>query len=261
MTTTPCSICARPLRTGKGSLPPGRITCRPCRRRRREPNKSVADHWYCKICNVKVERTSGPIGMYCKTHKYKRGPRPHLVTITCKGCGAQARRSHNSTYCSPTCRPQPRPPQTELRWRQCAICTHWLCKPDTRKYCGSDECRRAVERAKWKKRPPRPHHKRQTSPAERRRRKHRQRARHYGVDYEPVNPAKVYLRDGWQCGICHKRVNPKLKYPNPMSASLDHVIPMALGGPHTYLNTQLAHLICNSMKSHHGTGDQLALIG
>lgn len=46
-----------------------------------------------------------------------------------------------------------------------------------------------------------------------------------------------------------------------MSATIDHIIPMSLGGGHTYLNTQAAHMICNSRKSNIGHGDQLALIG
>lgn len=46
-----------------------------------------------------------------------------------------------------------------------------------------------------------------------------------------------------------------------MMASLDHIVPMSLGGGHTYLNTQCSHLMCNLKKSFRSTGDQLALIG
>jgi hypothetical protein len=90
---------------------------------------------------------------------------------------------------------------------------------------------------------------------------HRHRARRYGVEYEPVNVMKVFARDGWRCGICGKKVNRRLKHPHPRSASIDCKVPMALGGGYTYLNTQCAHFICNSTKSHTGTGDQLALLG
>lgn len=72
----------------------------------------------------------------------------------------------------------------------------------------------------------------------------------------------VAKRDKWQCQLCGKKVNSGLVYPHPMSWSLDHVIPIARGGEHSYANTQLAHLLCNSRK--HATirePQQLALIG
>ena len=93
---------------------------------------------------------------------------------------------------------------------------------------------------------------------------HRSRAKFYGVKYEPVNRLKVYERDGWMCGICNKKVDKRLKYPHPKSASLDHIVPMShriWEYGHTYLNTQCAHWICNVLKAETGAGDQLALIG
>jgi 5-methylcytosine-specific restriction endonuclease McrA len=34
-----------------------------------------------------------------------------------------------------------------------------------------------------------------------------------------------------------------------LSGTLDHIIPLAKGGDHTYENIKLAHMICNSYKS------------
>ena len=52
------------------------------------------------------------------------------------------------------------------------------------------------------------------------------------------------------CGICGKAVNKKLKYPDPMSACIDHIIPVDKGGdPSAIENLQLAHLYCNRQKS------------
>lgn len=39
-----------------------------------------------------------------------------------------------------------------------------------------------------------------------------------------------------------------LKYPHPMSISIDHIIPVALGGRSTIDNLQATHLICNKEK-------------
>lgn len=77
---------------------------------------------------------------------------------------------------------------------------------------------------------------------------HRKRARKYGVQYEYINPRTIYERDHWQCGICGQPVDPRLTYPHRMSASLDHVVPMSLGGDHLTTNVQCAHLKCNMDK-------------
>ncbi len=79
--------------------------------------------------------------------------------------------------------------------------------------------------------------------------RHRRRARIKGVKSETVSSLKVFERDSWKCGICGKRVNKRLKYPDPLSPSLDHIIPLSKNGTHTYDNVQLAHLRCNLRKS------------
>ena len=74
------------------------------------------------------------------------------------------------------------------------------------------------------------------------------RAAHYGVPYEFVNKAKVFVRDGWVCGICTEPIDRALAWPDPSSASMDHVVPMFRGGAHSYANTQASHLRCNLAK-------------
>ena len=52
------------------------------------------------------------------------------------------------------------------------------------------------------------------------------------------------------CGICGKPVDKSLAYPDPMSACVDHIIPVAKGGhPSDISNLQLAHWVCNRSKS------------
>ena len=64
-------------------------------------------------------------------------------------------------------------------------------------------------------------------------------------DGERFKVRDIYDRDRWVCGICNGKVDKRLKYPHPMSASLDHILPIAEGGAHTKANVQLAHLSCN----------------
>lgn len=61
---------------------------------------------------------------------------------------------------------------------------------------------------------------------------------------------KIILRTQDICGICGLPVDKNLKYPNPLSATVDHIIPIAKGGhPSDLANLQLAHRYCNRMKS------------
>ena len=71
---------------------------------------------------------------------------------------------------------------------------------------------------------------------------------------------EIYERDRWRCGICGAKVKQKLKYPHPLSASLDHITPIALGGTHTRDNVQLAHLSCNVLLGIGGV-KQLRMFG
>lgn len=64
-----------------------------------------------------------------------------------------------------------------------------------------------------------------------------------------INKKKIYATQT-VCGICGKPVDFSLKYPHPLSACIDHIIPIAKGGhPSDISNLQLAHWCCNRQKS------------
>lgn len=79
---------------------------------------------------------------------------------------------------------------------------------------------------------------------------HRRRARKRGGSTERFEAVEIYERDGWTCGICGQPVDPAVPFPDHMSASLDHVVPLACGGAHRRDNVQCSHWVCNSRKSH-----------
>lgn len=90
--------------------------------------------------------------------------------------------------------------------------------------------------------------------------KGRREARKRGVISEPIFRQKVFARDRWECGLCGMKVDKRLQYPDPMSASLDHITPISEGGEHTMRNVQCSHLRCNVKKAA-GAGGQLRLFG
>lgn len=67
-------------------------------------------------------------------------------------------------------------------------------------------------------------------------------------------------RDRWRCGICGRRVNRKLKHPDPLCGSIDHVIPVSEGGTNDVWNLRLTHLRCNLSRGNAGGGEQLAML-
>ena len=89
----------------------------------------------------------------------------------------------------------------------------------------------------------------------------RRRTRLKKVRIDRFNPIEIFERDKWKCGLCGKKVNKELKHPHPKSASLDHIIPLSVGGAHSRANVQLAHFDCNWKKGIQSKGEQLLLIG
>jgi 5-methylcytosine-specific restriction endonuclease McrA len=66
-------------------------------------------------------------------------------------------------------------------------------------------------------------------------------ARKLGVVVEHVDRRILFERDEGVCGICRKPVDRD-------DFHVDHVIPLARGGEHSYANTQIAHPPCNLAK-------------
>ncbi len=63
------------------------------------------------------------------------------------------------------------------------------------------------------------------------------------------------------CGICGKPVDKNIPYPNPMCATVDHIIPINRGGhPSDIDNLQLAHFVCNRQKSDHFVVNHLDMV-
>jgi hypothetical protein len=64
------------------------------------------------------------------------------------------------------------------------------------------------------------------------------RARLREAFVEQVDPRVLYERDEGCCGFCGGQVD-------PASFDVDHAVPLAAGGEHSYVNTRIAHPTCN----------------
>ena len=83
---------------------------------------------------------------------------------------------------------------------------------------------------------------------------------------------KLYERDNGKCWLCQRQTDWSDKWMDSQGShitggnypSIDHVIPIAKGGPHTWYNVRLAHCRCNTNKGDktmiEGKGSQMLLI-
>lgn len=82
-----------------------------------------------------------------------------------------------------------------------------------------------------------------------------------GVTVETVNPLVVLGRDKWTCQMCGVRTPKRLRGTYEDNApEVDHIVPIAEGGEHSYCNTQCACRKCNIAKSGQPKG-QMRLFG
>ena len=98
----------------------------------------------------------------------------------------------------------------------------------------------------WRKRNPNYHGdweaaNRELARAYKRKAEGKRRARKKQAFVEDVCPKQVFERDKGICGICGSPVDPS-------DWHLDHIVPLALGGPHSEANVQVSHPRCNLSK-------------
>jgi 5-methylcytosine-specific restriction endonuclease McrA len=79
-----------------------------------------------------------------------------------------------------------------------------------------------------------------------------------GVSVEHVNPLKVLERDRWTCQLCGVKTPSRLRGTfDDRAPELDHIIPIAQGGEHSYRNAQCACRKCNIAKGSKPKGQML----
>ncbi len=89
-------------------------------------------------------------------------------------------------------------------------------------------------------------------PDKKRDKSQRYHARKMGAEVvEKIDRLLIYERDGGRCHLCGK-------FTAKSAFTLDHLIPLALGGNHTYLNLKVAHRSCNSRKGARFSSEPIA---
>ena len=63
-----------------------------------------------------------------------------------------------------------------------------------------------------------------------------------------ISRRTLWAESGGVCAHCGQPIDPTIKYPDLMSLSYDHRIPLSKGGLHCQENMQCVHLVCNIKK-------------
>lgn len=208
----------------------------------------------CEICGTEYRPTYGEqrtCGRRCGAALQRAG----ALSVgrwggrTCSGCG---RRTGSRSRSCPDCRP-PVPAE-----RPCIECGTLFAPADPRQFICCAECRRsrgnrassAAIVARYHSDPE--FRDRVIAAAQSR------RAERLGLPGCQVLLTYLVKRDHGRCGICHKPVR---AHKGLMRPSIDHIVPLSVGGTHELTNVQLAHYRCNLRKCAAGGGEQLLLIG
>lgn len=218
----------------------------PISKRERNPRK-----WCSESCRVWMLRHPG---------QTRHLP---LTPPICAMCGG-ALSGNRFRTCSPECSIAYKRKQDRLRYAKgvqvgtCLVCNAPFVRRSGSLTCSPD-CKKVYKAAQNRER-------RKSSPVseserERLRSKNHLRRVKYGATSEVVRFTDIAERDRWRCHLCNKRIDQDLRYPDPMSGSLDHVVPLSAGGDHSCANVALAHLACNVRKGARGGGEQLAVFG
>lgn len=188
---------------------------------------------------------------YFQSRMYDRGKK-RQYTITCERCDRQAVvTKRGARYCSHACwyeASHAKHAQVELAWKPlvaaprtarvmtlrplrrrwfsacCPMCSTWFVTDNPRDQNCSPRCGRRAAKDK-------------------------RRALERNAFVAPVSRPEVYERDQWTCQLCGEAVLRDEVVPHPQAATLDHVVPLARGGTHEPANVQLAHYLCNSIKT------------
>lgn len=222
-------------------------------------------------CVARHYKLKEPVPPECRrlwNERFKEYRRAKASAKACKWCGKEYQsQAAAAGYCSPACvaygragvcstevplgHPARNYPATEIPPEHparmvprvfvacvCESCGEQFVHNRRVKFCSSRCQKRETKRKNFLR-----------NPESRRQAKDRRRTREREAESEPISRQAVYERDNWLCGLCGGEMSRVYSPHDPLSPTLDHIIPLARGGAHLYTNVQAAHSQCNSLKS------------
>ena len=212
-----------------------------------EPAK--ASSMYCSNrCKVAAWKAAN-VDKHAANRRAEIEARPKYSAVVfnkCNACSKLFVSRRKRMYCCDACEPKTVWVSTAPKSKTCLSCGSQYVPIFTggslSDYCG-DKCRLVAHRAT-------------------RRIYHAKRkAMIRGATVERVDPFAVFERDKWKCKLCGcKTPSARRGTYYDDAPELDHIVPLSVGGEHSYRNTQCACRKCNGLKSDKPMG-QMLLIG
>ena len=174
-------------------------------------------------CNVKFLRDNPtPIQVY--------KPRPKRIK-SCINCNKEYdTHQDRSKYCSYKCKYEYKVKMKPISNIKCKECGKWFSTTNKLKVFCSEKCGdKNYYRRKEMLR--------------------RERIVSNGKVHWDISIERLLRRDGHSCYLCGETVNTKTDHNDDYYPSIEHVVPVAKGGTHTWDNVKLAHRRCNYLKS------------
>ena len=65
---------------------------------------------------------------------------------------------------------------------------------------------------------------------------------------DEIDALTLFNLYGWTCYLCKAPIDPHKRTPDWKAATIEHIVPLAQGGTHTWDNVAPAHYRCNQQK-------------
>jgi len=203
----------------------------------------------CQKCGTEFVQkyTRGRPRLYCSDRcrqlvqgANRRKPQERLSCLTCSQSFKAAR--SDQKYCSRQCAGVANTRKALLKRNQqfegsraCPDCGERFAiqqAKSSRKFC--DECRR----------------RRKQDTNARKSQKRRAAGR-------PVGLSDVVAARGRKCHICHRQIDLNLSGRHPQGPSIDHILPVSMGGTNDLANLNIAHRVCNTRRGNRGPAQMI----
>lgn len=209
----------------------------------RKPLKKILEARICPHCQKEFIPTRSN-QKYCSSectnnfnnkvvHQRQKDKKP-IPMIVCKNCLKEVRKRNGMVFCCKECKEEYNKKTKPVIFKEysklCIICGNPYITNKPYIVVCSDECRKKRIRVQRKET------------------KHRRKAKILNNEYEKIDYNIVRERCGDKCYVCHKKINFNLPFPHDMSASIEHIYPISLGGQENYSNVTYSHLSCNREK-------------
>ena len=224
-------------------------------------HEAVKKYYICQHCGKPFWRPNAFRMKFCSpecqsaaralARSRKEKSAPTVYKRICAWCGESFETTYpNKIYCNRECSYNGNLKMKRAQWADAYVPRTHICKECGSEFtteCGdthsvfccqscSDTHERRQEHASRR-------HKEYMREAKKRREKQITDAFVENVDFD-----FIYQRDGGICQICGLPVHPVKGIDDNWDGTIDHIIPLSIGGEHSTANCQLAHRICNSLK-------------